>query len=94
MALADIHKRSASGSNGKPVPTGLGATLREAGPGIRVRFELADGDQVAGAVGSIEGDQVDLDDGKRVDLRLVKRVSIEFSSASAKRAWRRERTHS
>ncbi len=92
MALADIHKRSTTGSNGRPVSTGLAATLREAGPGIRVRFELTDGNQVAGAVGNLEGDQVDLDDGKRIDLRLVKRVSIEFSSAPPKRTWRRERS--
>jgi hypothetical protein len=91
MALADIHKRSTGMSNGKPVSTGLAATLREAGPGIRVRFELVDGDSVAGSVGSVNGDLVDLDDGKRVDLRKVKRLSLEFSSAPRKRTWRRER---
>jgi hypothetical protein len=92
MALADIQNRSAGMSNGRPVPTGLAATLREAGPGITVRFELADGDSVAGSVGSVQGDLVDLDDGKRIDLRKVKRVKLEFSSASRKRTWRRERT--
>ena len=92
MALADIQKRAAVRSNGKPVPTGLAATLREAGPGVAVRFELADGDQVAGSVGTVEGDLVDLDDGKRIDLRKVRRLSIEFSSAAPKRTWRRERT--
>jgi hypothetical protein len=90
MALADIHKRSAGTSNGKPVSTGLAATLREAGPGIPVRFELADGDSVVGSVGSVKGDLVDLDDGKRIDLRKVKRVNLEFSSVPRKRAWRRE----
>jgi hypothetical protein len=94
MALADIHKRSGEMSNGKPVPTGLAATLREAGPGILVRFELADGNSVAGSVGSVKGDLVDLVDGKRIDLRKVKRVNLEFSSAARKRTWRRERAKS
>jgi hypothetical protein len=94
MALADIHKRTAGMSNGKPVSTGLGATLREAGPGITVRFELADGNSVVGSVGSVQGDLVDLDDGKRIDLRKVKRVNLEFSSAPRKRTWRRERATS
>jgi hypothetical protein len=94
MALADIHKRPAEMSNGQPETTGLAATLREAPPGIPVRFEFADGDAVAGAVGSVNGDLVDLDDGKRIDLRTVKRLSLEFSSAPRKRVWRRERAKS
>jgi hypothetical protein len=94
MALADIQKRSTAMSNGKPVSTGLAATLREAGPGIPVRFEFVDGASVVGSVGSVQGDLVDLDDGKRIDLRKVKRVNLEFSSAARKRTWRRERTKS
>jgi hypothetical protein len=94
MPLADIQKRSAARSNGKPVTTGLAATLREAGPGISVRFDLADGDSVVGSVGSVSGDLVDLDNGKRIDLRKVKRVNLEFSSAPPKRTWRRERAQS
>ena len=78
-------------SNGKPVSTGLAATLREAGPGISVRFELTDGDSVVVSVGSVQGDLVNLDDGKRIDLRKVKRVNLEFSSVPRKRTWRREK---
>jgi hypothetical protein len=91
MALADIQKQSAGMSNGKPVSTGLAATLREAGPGISVRFDLTDGDSVVGSVGSVQGDLVNLDDGKRIDLRKVKRVNLEFSSVPRKRTWRREK---
>ena len=82
MALADTDKRSTAKSNGQPVHTGLAATLREAGPGVVVCFELADGNEVTGAVGALEGDRVKLEGGGReVDLRQVKRVRLEFSSA-------------
>jgi protoporphyrinogen oxidase len=59
----------------------LAATLREAEPGIGVRLVLEDGSEVAGVFRCVDGDVVELDDGaKRVDLRRVKRVNLDFSS--------------
>ena len=81
MALANIRKRSAARSNGKPVSNGIAATLREAGPGIVAHFEMADGNEVVGSVGTVDGERADLDDGGRVDLKGVRRVRIEFSGA-------------
>jgi hypothetical protein len=80
MALANIRKRMAA-KNGKPVSNGIGATLREAGPGIVAHFEMVDGNEVVGSVGTVNGDRADLDDGGRVDLNGVKRVRIEFLGA-------------
>jgi hypothetical protein len=62
--------------------TGLAATFREAEPGIKVRLELVDGREVAGAFRGVNGETVDLGDGnQRIELREVKRVKFEFSSA-------------
>jgi hypothetical protein len=69
----------------------LAATLREAEPGIKVRLVFEDGREVAGAFRGINGETVDLGDGnQRIELRDVKRVNLEFSSAP-KRKPRRKR---
>jgi hypothetical protein len=81
MALANVRKRMAA-RNGKPVSNGIGASLREAGPGIVAHFEMVDGNEVVGSVGSVSGDSADLGDGGRVDLNGVRRVRIEFSAAA------------
>jgi hypothetical protein len=66
--------------------TGLAATFREAEPGIRVRLVLLDGSEVAGAFRGVNGETVDLGDGlQRIELREVKRVYFEFSSAPQRR---------
>jgi hypothetical protein len=66
--------------------TGLAATFREAEPGIKVRLELVDGREVAGAFRGVNGETVDLGDGnQRIELREVKRVKFEFSSAPQRR---------
>jgi hypothetical protein len=70
--------------------TGLAATLRQAEPGIRVRLLLQDGREVVGAFRSVNGETVDLGDGhQRIELRDVKRVKLEFSSAPQRRRRRK-----
>ena len=92
MALADIQMKSTVTSNGQPARTGLAATLREAGPGVTVRFQLADGDEVSGAMGDVQGDRVRLEGVRRqIDLRQVRRVCLEFSEAPKPK--RRRRAH-
>jgi hypothetical protein len=85
MTLADIHKRSTQTSNGKPAATGAGIaqTLREAGPGVLARLTLHDGKEVEGQVSHLDAENVELDSGARIDLRLVRRVHLEFSSPSS-----------
>ncbi len=69
--------------------SGLAATLREAEPGTRVRLEMEDGSEVAGALGRVNGETVDLDDGdQQIELRQVKRMNLEFSSTPKSRAQR------
>jgi Ethanolamine utilization protein EutJ (predicted chaperonin) len=60
----------------------LAATLREAEPGIKVRLVLEDGSEVACVLRGVDGDVVELDGGATpIDLGLVKRVNLDFSSA-------------
>lgn len=69
--------------------SGLAATLREAEPGTRVRLVLEDGSEVAGALGRVNDETVDLDDGdQQIELRQVKRMNLEFSSTPRSRAQR------
>jgi hypothetical protein len=61
--------------------SGLAATLREAEPGTRVSLVLEDGEEIAGALGEVSGETVDLDDeGRQIDLAQVKRLRLDFSS--------------
>jgi hypothetical protein len=67
--------------------SGLAATLRQAEPGTRVRLVMDDGSEVAGALGRVNGETVDLDDGdQHIELRNVKRMNLEFSSPPRSRA--------
>jgi hypothetical protein len=67
--------------------SGLAATLREAEPGTRVRLVMEDGSEVAGALGRVDDETVDLDDGdQHIELRNVKRMNLEFSSPRRSRA--------
>jgi hypothetical protein len=69
--------------------SGLAATLREAEPGTRVRLVMEDGSEVAGALGRVNDETVDLDDGdQQIELRQVKRMNLEFSSTPRSRAQR------
>lgn len=61
--------------------SGLAATLREAEPGTRIRLLLANGREVAGSLGGVRDDSVDLD-GERVALSEVKRIRIEYGPGS------------
>jgi hypothetical protein len=63
--------------------SGLAATLREAEPGTRVRLVMEDGSEVAGALGRVNGETVDLDD-QHIELRNVKRMNLEFSSTRSR----------
>jgi hypothetical protein len=70
--------------------SGLAATLREAEPGTRVRLVMEDGSEVAGALGRVDDETVDLDDGdQHIELRNVKRMNLEFSSPPRSRAQRK-----
>jgi len=61
--------------------SGLAATLRAADPGTRVKLVLDDGSEVGGSLRGVNGETVDLDE-TRVELRKVKRLCIEFGSAT------------
>jgi hypothetical protein len=70
--------------------TGLAAALRETEPGIKIRLVLQDGREVAGAFRSVNGETVDLGNGnQRIELRDVKRVNLEFSSAPKRKPRRK-----
>ena len=66
----------------------LAATLREAEPGTRVKLLLRDGAVVSGALLSVNGESVELDDGgeTRIELGLVKRLRLEYGSKPARKA--------
>ncbi len=70
----------------------LAATLREAEPGTKVRLMMRDGGEVTGTLRAVNGESVDLDDDgeMRVDLSDVKRINLEFSSASVRRPIRKK----
>jgi hypothetical protein len=70
--------------------TGLAAALRETEPGIKIRLLLQDGREVAGAFHGVNGETVDLGNGdQRIELRDVKRVNLEFSSAPKRKPRRK-----
>lgn len=61
--------------------SGLAATLREAEPGTKLRLVLKDGNEVAGTFSGVNGESVSLDDGqRRIELKQVKRLYLEFGS--------------
>jgi hypothetical protein len=61
--------------------SGLAATLRAADPGTRVKLTLDDGREVGGSLRGVNGETVDLDEA-RVELRRVRRLCLEFGSAT------------
>jgi hypothetical protein len=62
--------------------TGIAATLQQADPGIKVCLVFKDGSEIGGAFRGVNGELVDLGDGKsRIELGQVKRVRLEFSPA-------------
>jgi hypothetical protein len=66
--------------------SGLAATLREAEPGTQVRLKMRDGSEVSGALRDVNGESIGLDDGrKRVELKKVARIRLEFGSVPRKR---------
>jgi hypothetical protein len=65
--------------------SGLEATLREAEPGMTVSLLLDDGSEISGVLGHVNEEVVDVDD-MTVELRRVKRVRVQFSSAPRKAA--------
>jgi hypothetical protein len=69
--------------------TGIAATLREAEPGTKVRVVLEDGREITGALRAVDGESVDIDEW-RVDLRQVKRLNLEFSSAPRSKQQRKK----
>jgi hypothetical protein len=81
MALADIQNRSARRSNGRPVPTGLAATLREIDPGTQIRLLLRDGDEIAGEFDGVSGGAIRLDRERQVKIDDVKRLYVAYSEA-------------
>jgi hypothetical protein len=67
--------------------SGLAETLREAEPGTKVRLVLKDGQEVAGTFSGINGESVSLDDGqRRIELKQVKRLYLDFGSSKRKAA--------
>lgn len=61
--------------------SGLAETLREAEPGTKLRLVLKDGNEVAGTFSGVNGESVSLDDGqRRIELKQVKRLYLEFGS--------------
>jgi hypothetical protein len=79
------QKRLRIGAQGSAM-SGLAATLREAQPGTMVRLELKDGREVAGAIRGVNGESVSLEGSKKgIELRKVRRVILEFSSAPSRK---------
>jgi hypothetical protein len=82
MALADIQERPARRSNGRPVPTGLAATMREIEPGTQIRLLLRDGEEIAGEFDGVSGGTIGLDRGSHVDMDDVKRLYVAYGETS------------